>query len=249
MNRKQCMIMAAFICVTGTAMAAPVNVSQQHDYSKTNKIAENQVNAPLESSATAVSSDKEYRLRQGDELSIQVVQQADLGTRNGQDIVYAVRPDGYVTFPMVGPVKADGLTVDEFTAQLQQGLSRYIVNPDISVNVTKLGGVRVYVFGEINKPGAYTLTKSSTVIDAIGAAGSFNWDTAKKKIYLIHQNNPEKPIAINLNKMLQTGDMSENYVMREGDILYLTKNSRINFARDIAPILTGAYMVSRIGKD
>ncbi|SNV61690.1 polysaccharide biosynthesis/export family protein [Veillonella rodentium] len=249
MNRKQCMIMAAFICVTGTAMAAPVNVSQQHDYSKTNKIAANQVNTPLESSATAVSSDKEYRLRQGDELSIQVVQQADLGTRNGQDIVYAVRPDGYVTFPMVGPVKADGLTVDEFTAQLQQGLSRYIVNPDISVNVTKLGGVRVYVFGEINKPGAYTLTKSSTVIDAIGAAGSFNWDTAKKKIYLIHQNDPEKPIAINLNKMLQTGDMSENYVMREGDILYLTKNSRINFARDIAPILTGAYMVSRIGKD
>ena len=248
MNRKQCMIMAAFICVTGTAMSAPVNVSQQHDYSKTNKIAENQVNAPLESSATAVSSDKEYRLRQGDELSIQVVQQADLGTRNGQDIVYAVRPDGYVTFPMVGPVKADGLTVDEFTAQLQQGLSRFIVNPDISVNVTKLGGVRVYVFGEINKPGAYTLTKSSTVIDAIGAAGSFNWDTAKKKIYLIHQNDPEKPIAINLNKMLQTGDMSENYVMREGDILYLTKNSRINFARDIAPILTGAYRVCRIGK-
>ena len=49
--------------------------------------------------------------------------------------------------------------------------------------------------------------------------------------------------------MLQTGDMSENHIMREGDVLYLTKNSRINFARDIAPILTGAYMVSRIGKD
>ena len=43
--------------------------------------------------------------------------------------------------------------------------------PDVSVNVTKLGGVRVYVFGEINKPGAYTLTKSSTVIDAIGGRG------------------------------------------------------------------------------
>ena len=191
--------------------------------------------APLENSASVISSDKEYRLRQGDELNIQVVQQAELGTRNGNDIVYTVRPDGYVSFPMVGAVKADGLTVDEFTAELQQGLSRYIINPDITVNVSK--------------PGAYTLTKSSTVIDAIGAAGSFNWDTAKKKIYLIHQDNPEKPIPINLNRILQTGDMSENYIMREGDILYLTKNSRINFARDIAPILTGAYMVSRIGKD
>ena len=41
----------------------------------------------------------------------------------------------------------------------------------------------------------------------------------------------------------------QNYIMREGDILYLTKNSKISFSRDIAPILTGAYMVSRIGKD
>ena len=83
--------------------------------------------APLETSASVISSDKEYRLRQGDELTIQVVQQADLGTRNGNDIMYAVRPDGYVSFPMVGAVKADGLTVDEFTAALQQGLSRYMV--------------------------------------------------------------------------------------------------------------------------
>ncbi|WP_298713047.1 polysaccharide biosynthesis/export family protein [uncultured Veillonella sp.] len=247
MKKKQYMMMAAFLCTTTMAMATPVNINTNQPHNAKNVQTEN--HAPLETSASVISSDKEYRLRQGDELNIQVVQQADLGTRNGNDIMYTVRPDGYVSFPMVGAVKADGLTVDEFTAELQQGLSRYIINPDITVNVSKLGGVRVYVFGEINKPGAYTLTKSSTVIDAIGAAGSFNWDTAKKKIYLIHQDNPEKPISINLNRILQTGDMSENYIMREGDILYLTKNSRINFARDIAPILTGAYMVSRIGKD
>lgn len=247
MKKKQYMMMAAFLCTTTMAMAAPVNINTNQPYNAKNVQMDG--HAPLETSASVISSDKEYRLRQGDELNIQVVQQAELGTRNGNDIVYTVRPDGYVSFPMVGTVKADGLTVDEFTAELQQGLSRYIINPDITVNVSKLGGVRVYVFGEINKPGAYTLTKSSTVIDAIGAAGSFNWDTAKKKIYLIHQDNPEKPILINLNRILQTGDMSENYIMREGDILYLTKNSRINFARDIAPILTGAYMVSRIGKD
>ena len=190
MNKKQYVMMAAFLCATTTTMAASVSVTAEQGYNSKNAQVEG--HAPLETSASVISSDKEYRLRQGDELTIQVVQQADLGTRNGNDIMYAVRPDGYVSFPMVGAVKADGLTVDEFTAELQQGLSRYIINPDITVNVTKLGGVRVYVFGEINRPGAYTLTKSSTVIDAIGAAGSFNWDTAKKKIYLIHQDNPEK---------------------------------------------------------
>ena len=199
----------------------------------------------MDTSASTVSSDQVYRLRQGDELTIDVVQQADLGANK----TFTIRPDGYVSFPMVGNIRADGMTVEEFAQSLSNSLATYIINPDVSVNVTKLGGVRVYVFGEINKPGAYTLTKSSTVIDAIGAAGSFNWDTAKKKIFLIHQNNPTKPIEINLNNILKTGDMSQNYIMREGDILYLTKNSKINFARDIAPILTGAYMVSRIGKD
>lgn len=199
----------------------------------------------MDTSASTVSSDQVYRLRQGDELTIDVVQQADLGANK----TFTIRPDGYVSFPMVGNIRADGMTVEEFAQSLSNSLATYIINPDVSVNITKLGGVRVYVFGEINKPGAYTLTKSSTVIDAIGAAGSFNWDTAKKKIFLIHQNNPTKPIEINLNNILKTGDMSQNYIMREGDILYLTKNSKINFSRDIAPILTGAYMVSRIGKD
>lgn len=199
----------------------------------------------METSASTIGSDQIYRLRQGDELTIDVVQQMDLGANK----TFIIRPDGYVSFPMVGNIKADGMTVEEFTQSLTNSLSTYIINPDVSVNVAKLGGVRVYVFGEINKPGAYTLTKSSTVIDAIGAAGSFNWDTAKKKIFLIHQNDPTKPIEINLNNILKTGDMSQNYVMREGDILYLTKNSKISFSRDIVPILTGAYMVSRIGKD
>ena len=95
--------------------------------------------APLENSASVISSDKEYRLHQGDELNIQVVQQAELGTRNGNDIVYTVRPDGYVSFPMVGAVKADGLTVDEFTAELQQGLSRYIINPGYHSKCIEIG--------------------------------------------------------------------------------------------------------------
>ena len=56
-----------------------------------------------------------------------------------------------------------------------------LFNPDITVNVTKLGGVRVYVFGEINKPGAYTLTKSSTVIDAIGALVALTGIQLKRK--------------------------------------------------------------------
>jgi polysaccharide export outer membrane protein len=190
----------------------------------------------------------DYTLRPGDQLSIVVAQQEDMSTSvaNSSVTPYQVRPDGKVSVPLVGEVAADGMTVGQFTDTLRQGLAKYIIDPDVTVNIIKLGGIRVYVFGEVNKPGVYELTKSHRVIDAIGAASGFNWDTAKKKIFLIHQDNPEKAIPINLNHILQTGDMRENYEMREGDILYLTKNSRINFARDIAPIFNSAYMVSEI---
>lgn len=193
---------------------------------------------------TGTACAEEYYMRPGDELNIVVTQQQDLGNSSTNQSPFVVRPDGNVSFPLVGEIHAEGMTVSQFTDVLQQGLSRYIVDPDVSVNISKLGRVRVYVFGEVRKPGAVELDKGHTVIDAIGAAQGFTRDTAKKKIFLIHQDQPKSLIPINLNNMLKTGDMSQNVTLREGDILYLTKNHRIDFARDIAPILSSVYMVT-----
>lgn len=165
---------------------------------------------------------------------------------NGDKTSYQVRPDGMIAVPYVGEIYATGLTIGEFTELLDENLSRYFVNPNVAVNIMKLGGVRVYVLGEARQPGVYELTKGHRVIDAIGAAHSFTLDAAKKHIFLLHQNNTNEMIKINLNKMLNTGDMSENYELQEGDILYLTRNHRISFARDIAPWISAAYSISEI---
>lgn len=193
---------------------------------------------------TGTACAEEYYMRPGDELNIVVTQQQDLGNSSSNQSPFVVRPDGNVSFPLVGEIHAEGMTVSQFTDVLQQGLARYIVDPDVSVNISKLGRVRVYVFGEVRKPGAVELEKGHTVIDAIGAAQGFTRDTAKKKIFLIHQDQPKSLIPINLNNMLKTGDMSQNITLREGDILYLTKNHRIDFARDIAPIFSSIYMIT-----
>lgn len=193
---------------------------------------------------TGTACAEEYYMRPGDELNIVVTQQQDLGNSSTNQSPFVVRPDGNVSFPLVGEIHAEGMTISQFTDVLQQGLARYIVDPDVSVNISKLGRVRVYVFGEVRKPGAVELEKGHTVIDAIGAAQGFTRDTAKKKIFLIHQDQPKSLIPINLNNMLKTGDMSQNVTLREGDILYLTKNHRIDFARDIAPIFSSIYMIT-----
>ena len=195
---------------------------------------------------TGTACGEEYYMRPGDELNIVVTQQQDLGNSSTNQSPFVVRPDGNVSFPLVGEIHAECMTVSQFTDVLQQGLSRYIVDPDVSVNISKLGRVRVYVFGEVRKPGAVELDKGHTVIDAIGAAQGFTRDTAKKKIFLIHQDQPKSLIPINLNNMLKTGDMSQNVTLREGDILYLTKNHRIDFARDIAPIFSSIYMITEV---
>ena len=193
---------------------------------------------------TGTACAEEYYMRPGDELNIVVTQQQDLGNSKDNQKPFVVRPDGNVSFPLVGEIHAEGMTVSQFTDVLQQGLSRYIVDPDVSVNISKLGRIRVYVFGEVRQPGAVELEKGHTVIDAIGAAQGFTRDTAKKKIFLIHQDQPKSLIPINLNNMLKTGDMSQNVTLCEGDILYLTKNHRIDFARDIAPIFSSIYMIT-----
>ena len=116
---------------------------------------------------TGTACAEENYMRPGDELNIVVTQQQDLGNSSTNQSPFVVRPDGNVSFPLVGEIHAEGMTVSQFTDVLQQVLARYIVDPDVSVNISKLGRVRVYVFGEVKKPGAVELDKGHTVIDAI----------------------------------------------------------------------------------
>ena len=81
--------------------------------------------------------------------------------------------------------------------------------------------------GEIKHPGLYELKKSRTVLDAISAAGSWTSKTAKKRIYLNRKGKDEEPIKINLKKMLETGNMEQNYELNEGDVLYFKGNGKL----------------------
>lgn len=193
-----------------------------------------------------VSAADGYLMTPGDELNIKVTEHDELSGSSAADSVYIVRPDGTVSFPLVGQLDTKGKTVEVFTAELEDRLARYLVDPQVSVNINKLGTTRVYVFGEVKMPGLYELPKSHCVLDAIGAAQGFTRDTAKKNIFLIHKDHTGDPIKINLNRLLEKADISQNYELVEGDMLYMTRNGRIDFARDILPFISGSYMIDNI---
>ncbi|WP_302531494.1 polysaccharide biosynthesis/export family protein [Phascolarctobacterium faecium] len=201
----------------------------------------------LQGLAAASAADNDYIMCPGDQLQVVVYRHTDISSPLNST-PYIVRPDGKVTFPLIGDIDVTGKTVTEFTRQLEASLAEYLVRPQVSVNILKLGTTRVYVIGEVKKPGLYELEKSHRVLDALGKAEGFTEKAAKKKIFLIRKG-AEEPVLVNINNFLKKSDQSQNYVLNEGDCLYLTSNGKINIVRDIMPFVNGAYMISEIKKD
>ncbi|MBP1763003.1 MAG: kpsD 1 [Firmicutes bacterium] len=181
-----------------------------------------------------------YVIAEGDVLAINV-----FGLEEMQIAQIIVRPDGKIDFPLLGEVQVVGRTPSELSRVMTEQLVPYVKNPRVSVNIAQFHSTRVYVLGEINRPGIVELQNSHNVIDAIAAAGSWTKDTAKKKVYLIRngQKNTE-PIIVNLLNIVKKGDMTQNYPLNNGDILFLDTNGRLDWGRDIAPIISSAYYIS-----
>ncbi len=189
---------------------------------------------------TNVAAAEEYFMTPGDALQIYVLDHPDLSsTRANADSAYTVRPDGKVEFPLVGTIDCNGKTVTQFTEELKTRLSEFVINPDVTVNVARLGTTRVFVLGEVSKPGLHERTKGHRVSDALGAAGSFTDKAAKKNIFLIREGREETMQKIKLNDFLYKGDTTQNLVLQEGDCLYLTGNHKLNFLKDILPFIVG----------
>lgn len=194
----------------------------------------------------------EYIMTPGDQLQIYVLGHPDISsTRANTDSAYTVRPDGKLNFPLVGEIDVNGLTVYEFTQLLTKELSEYIINPNITVNVAKLGTTRVFVLGEVSRQGAYELTKSHRVMDALGAAGGFTQKAAKKNIYLVRNvGTPEENVQkLNILNYMKKGDMSQNLVLQEGDCLFLTSNHKftlMNVASFVNNVIDSIYDARRL---
>ena len=192
----------------------------------------------------------DYIMCPGDVLQVVVYGHEDLSTPPNipaQNSPYVVRPDGRVSFPLIGDVETTGKTVEQFREEVTRRFSQYLVEPTISINLVKLGTTRVYVLGEINRPGLYELEKSHKVIDALSQAGGFTEKAAKKNVFLVRAGSTEVE-KLNVNNFLMKADQNVNLVLNEGDCLYLTSNHKLIFSRDIMPFLSAAYYVSEIDK-
>ena len=176
----------------------------------------------------------DYLLGAGDVLNVGVWGKEDLQAKE-----LVIKPDGKIAFPLVGEIQAAGVTTVALTTTMTTALSEYVKNPKVTVNVTKFHTTRVYVLGMVTKPGLYELEKQHNLLDAIGMAGSYTKEAAKKRVVIIRKDQQSTPIKVNLMDIWEKGDMSQNYALGDGDVVYLADNGQIN----IGSILATAYQL------
>ena len=187
----------------------------------------------------------EYIIGEGDILSISVWQNPDL------DQEAIVRPDGRISFSLVGDIQASGLSITQLDNELTERLKEYIKYPEVSISIRKLGGKKVIVLGQVRSPGVYSVSGARTILEAIGLAGGFTEHAISSSVVLIRGGfqTPEAK-RINLTRAIDRGDISQNISLESEDIVFVPKKFIANlnyFLKQILdPISRGIYTAREI---
>ena len=130
---------------------------------------------------------------------------------------HMIRPDGKITINLVGEVKASGVTPEELGTVLKEKLKKYIVEPDVNVQVTAIRSRRFYIQGEVNKPGEYPLVTPIRVLEALVNAGGFRDFANQKKIVIMTPSGERK--NFNYKDVIKGKHMEQNIYLNPGDII------------------------------
>lgn len=174
-----------------------------------------------------------YRLFRGDTLSILAV-----GFPDGIGInSITVGLDGYVQLPYVGSVKMEGLTLDEAKAVLMDSLTQYLRIPDLSLVITSYGLRKVYVMGEVNKPGVQEMAiDNMNAYAALATAGGWARKGRSTRIQIMRVVDGTMYYrTLNMKAYTVRHDLTQNVEIEDGDILYVPRSNGIKLDTDVLP--------------
>jgi polysaccharide export outer membrane protein len=160
-----------------------------------------------------VAAEGTYTLQPGDVLEISVWKEMDLQ----RDVL--VRPDGGISFPLVGNIDTTGMSIEQMTKEVTARIEKYIPDPVVTVSLKQMIGNRIYILGKVNKPGVYPVVRNVDVLQALSMAGGMNPFADGDKIQILRRNG-EKQISIPFDyDAVEDGDLAQNIVLQPGDVV------------------------------
>lgn len=131
-----------------------------------------------------------------------------------------VRPDGKISFPLIGEIQAAGRTVEDLRKEIIEKLSEFISDPVVTVMVIGINSYKIYVIGKVNKPGAYTVGRSVNVMQALSMAGGFSPFADLEHISILReQNGKQIRIKFNYKEVAKGKHLEENILLKRGDVI------------------------------
>jgi len=169
---------------------------------------------PLQFAAAESDTSDAYKIQPGDVLEVSV------WNEEGLIRTVLVRPDGGMSFPLVGDIHAAGESVENLSATITERLSKYIPDPVVTVSMQQLSGNKIYVVGKVARPGEYVANSYVDVVQAIAMAGGMTPFAAVNKIKIVRRKGEElEAYSFRFSDIEDGKNLEQNIVLRSGDIV------------------------------
>jgi protein involved in polysaccharide export with SLBB domain len=164
-----------------------------------------------------------YRLQPEDVIRISVYNETQI-----TGALIPVGPDGNITAPYVGNIRAEGKTTAELEQELAELYERKLRlrNPIVSVSIERYREMRITILGAVGRPGTFPFRPGDTLLTGIGIGGGALEGRADLKRAMFRRGQSREFIPIDLDAMLFRGDTSQNFVLRDGDELIVPENRK-----------------------
>ena len=158
---------------------------------------------------------KGYLIQPGDVLEVSVWKEEDLQRE------VLVRPDGQISFPLVGDIDANGKTVSDLRAEITDRLQKYIPNLVVTVTVARIMGKKIYVIGQVNNPGEFVVNPAVDVMQALSMAEGTTPFAKLGDIVILRRdsNGRQSATPFRYNEVANGRSLEQNIMLDNGDIV------------------------------
>ncbi len=163
---------------------------------------------------SALASAGDYAIGAGDIISIAVWKDDSMSRQ------LVVLPDGHISFPLIGRIKAEGKTINQLESEVTKKLNRFISKPVVTVEVIQVNSMQIYVIGKVNRPGRFALSDEVDVLQALAMAGGFNTFARRSKVRIFRRKDGKTDILpFDYDAVADGKHLEQNIFLQRGDVV------------------------------